>query len=254
MKIPKTLKDIKLKQLIEIDSIDKELPEQEYRLNEIAILCNTTFDELYNSDINKLKNIFNDINWFYKLEPELVEPVLEFKYDNINYKMISEMEQLKFGQWIDLDVYIQIHKDNYWMLTKYIIALCSSIKDKENSYPSTEVELNKRINIIEDLTLDIIFGYTSYFFNKKKRWNNLSQMYLTLSSQQQSTQNSIQTTASDMGGIYQLFNYVGIILAYLIMFLGWIYINVFLSCQSKIQNLLLRVRSIKLWKLNIKNK
>ena len=108
MKIPKELKDINLKQLELISDIDENATLQERRLREIAILCNMDYNELYYSkDVKTVTKLIDELKWFYELSPQNIEQdIFEFNVNNINYKLIKEMNELTFGQWVDLDYYI----------------------------------------------------------------------------------------------------------------------------------------------------
>jgi|688.fasta_scaffold03657_7 hypothetical protein len=246
MKIPKELKDIKLKQLELIADIDENVTTQERRLKEIAILCNMDYDELYYSkDIKTVTNAMNDLKWFYQLTTDDInQDVFEFNVNNINYKLIKEMNELSFGQWVDLDYYISDNQENYWTMTKYIMALCSSINGVDHSYPSTSNELSERVSIIENLSLDIVYGYTSYFLKKKDRLKELSQVYSMLNSQNQNGQVIGNPTIKNGDGPQWYMTLLMEMFLGLMMLIGWTYIHVYLPCQSRMKEVSLKVKSI----------
>jgi hypothetical protein len=246
MKIPKELKDINLKQLELIANIDENSTTQERRLKEIAILCNIDYNELYYSkDVKTVTNAMNDLKWFYELTPQDInQDVFEFTHDNINYKLIKEMNELSFGQWVDLDYYISDNQENYWTMTKYIMALCSSINGVDHSYPSTSNDLSKRVSVIENLSLDIVYGYTSYFLKKKNRLKELSQVYSMLNSQNQNGQVIGNPTIKNGDGQQWYMTWLMAMFLGLMMLIGWIYIHVYLPCQSRMKEVSLKVKSI----------
>jgi hypothetical protein len=256
MKIPKKLNDINLKQLELIADIDENSTLQERRLKEIAILCNIEYDELYYSkDVKTVTNAMNDLKWFYQLTTDdIKQDVFEFTHDNINYKLIKEMNELSFGQWVDLDYYISDNQDNYWTMTKYIMALCSSINGVDHSYPSTSNDLSERVSIIENLPLDIVYGYTSYFLKKKDRLKELSQVYSMLSSQNQNGEIIGKPTIKNGDGPQWYMIWLMEMFFALMMLIGWIYIHVYLPCQLKMKEVSLRVKSKLRLNTNIKNK
>ena len=246
MKIPKELKDIKLKQLESITNIDEKSILQERRLKEIAILCDMDYNDLYYSkDIKTITKLINDLKWFYELTPQdIKQDVFEFTHDNVNYKLIKEMNELTFGQWVDLDFYISENQNNYWTMTKYIIALCSSIKGVDHSYPSTSNDLSERVSIIENLPLDIVYGYTSYFLKKKDKLKELSQVYSMLNSQNQNGEVIGNPTIKNGDGQQWYMTLLMQMFLGLMMSIGWIYIHVYLPCQSKMKEVSLKVKSI----------
>lgn len=245
MKVPKELKEINLKQLELIADIDENTTLQERRLKEIAILCNMDYNELYYSkDVKTVTKLIDELKWFYELSPQNIEQdIFEFNVNNINYKLIKEMNELTFGQWVDLDYYITENQNNHWTMTKYIMALCSSIKGVDHSYPSTSIELSERVSIIENLTVDIVFGYTSYFLKKKDRLKELSQVYSILSSQNQNGQDIGNPTIKNGDGQAWYMTLLMEMFLGLVMSIGWTYIHVYLPCQLKMKEVSLKVKS-----------
>lgn len=256
MIIPKKLNDIKLKQLELIANIDENSTLQEKRLKEIAILCNIDYNDLYYSkDVNSVTNIMNELKWFYELTPQDInQDIFEFTYDNVNYKLVKDMNELTFGQWVDLDFYISENQDNYWTMTKYIMALCSSINGVDHSYPSTSNELSERVSIIENLSLDIVYGYTSHFLKKKTKLKELSQVYSILSSQNQNGEAIGNPTTKNGDGQRWYMTWLMAMFFALMMSIGWIYIHVYLPCQLKMKEVLLRARYKLRLNTNTKNK
>jgi hypothetical protein len=246
MKIPKELKDINLKQLESISNIDETTSLQERRLREIAILCNMDYNELYYSkDVKSITKLIDDLKWFYQLTiNDIKQDVFEFNVNNINYKLCQEMNELTFGQWVDLDYYISENQNNYWTMTKYIMALCSSINGIDHSYPSTANDLSERVSIIENLSLDIVFGYTSYFLKKKTKLKELSQVYSMLNSQNQNGQVIGNPTIKNGDGQAWYMTWLMAMFLGLMMSIGWIYIHVYLPCQSRMKEVSLKVKSI----------
>jgi hypothetical protein len=246
MKIPKELKDIKLKQLELIADIDENSTSQERRLKEIAILCDMDYNDLYYSkDINTVTKLIDDLKWFYQLTTnDINQDVFEFTHDNVNYKLITEMNQLTFGQWVDLDYYISENQNNYWTMTKYIMALCSSINGVDHSYPSTSNDLSERVSVIENLSLDIVYGYTSYFLKKKDKLKELSQVYSILNSQNQNGETIGNPTIKNGDGQAWYMTWLMAMFLGLMMLIGWTYIHVYLPCLLKMKEVSLKVKSI----------
>lgn len=242
MLIPKSLSEIKYFQLAAIGNLNaEELTQTELRLSEIAILCDSTLEYLYSLNLNDLNKVLSEIDWFYKLNMEDINEVLEFNYNGITYQFIKEMNELTGGQWVDLTNYIDQHQENIWLQNKYILALCSRIKGVEHSYPKTMNELEERLMMIEDLTLDITHGYRQYFIKKKIKWNHLSQMYSQLNSQNQNTHNSLQDTINSMDGMGFYWIWLGEILYSIIYLIGWVYMKFYQPLVSIIVKLKLKL-------------
>lgn len=253
--VPKSLKDIKLKQLEMIADIDDDCQLSERRLKEFAILCNIDYNELYYSrDLKEVTKLINDLKWFYEIKLlDIEQNVFEFKYEDVEYVLMKEMNELTFGQFVDLDYYIVENQDNHWRLTKYIMALCSSIKGKEHSYPTNQKELQERLSIIENLSLDIVYGYTSYYLKKKVIVKELSHLYSTLSSQQVNMESSGKSTTKNGAGQRWYMTLLQAILLTFFLLIGWTYIHVYLPCRLKMSEVLLKLKLLNPLKLSTKN-
>ena len=249
MNIPKTLKDLTLKDIEPLGLI-KEEDEMTFRLKEIAVLTKQSFDDIYNLPIEEANKLINELKWFFVLDPKDIDVYTEFEYKGIKYELMKEMNELSFGQFVDLEASIKRHQSNYWTLTKYIMALCSKIEGKEHSYPKTKKELEERIKIIEEQTLDIVFGYTGFFLTKKQLWKTLSNQYLLLSSHQQNMGIIINSTMKNGDGKGFFMTCVMEIFLIIIMCVGWVYMNVYGPCRLKMKEGLSKLKSIMKFKKN----
>jgi len=223
MKYPKQLKEITIEQMENIALIDTE-DDNRRRLQEVAILCNTDYESLINdTDIEKVNELINGVKWFYDLQMEDIgEPVFEFNHKGINYSLVKELSELTFGQWIDLDLLITNNQDNAWAMTRFIIT-CLSKSDKQKAYFKDPKDLYNRADEFKSLTLDKVFNYTSYFFKKKRKWNQLSLLSSTLNLESQSMDISTISTTTNGDGQGFFMTLLAKILLNSIVLVGWIY-------------------------------
>lgn len=240
MNIPKQLSDIKLYHLELLTGLDFE-DNKDRRLNEIAVICDTTLDELYNLSIKELQDVISEVEWFFLLTPEDVEMKFEFDVDGEKFELAKSYNDLTGGQFIDLNYYIENNKHNHWTVTKYMMAICSK-SDKNNIVGSLD-ELNRRVKIIENLGLDIVYGYATYFIEKKKSLNNLSTVISTITVQQSSQDSGHNITESGVGQGFFM-SIVGEIFLGLMICLGWVYQTFFLHLPIQMKQIKLKIKSI----------
>lgn len=229
-KIPQKLEDIKLYHLELISMMNLE-NDKDQRLKEVAVLLDIDFEELYNLPINDLKQIIIDISWFFNLKPEDIKVNTEFEYANEKYNIQVEYSKLTGGQLIDIETFYKTYT-NEWTLAKHIIALCMYKNGDETSYSKTPDEFNKRLEIANELGLDIVYGFLGFFLNKRKNLKEVSQLISIVKESNQNLDTITQTSKENMDWLTQFGNYLGIILFNLIVCLGYLHQTFILPCKS----------------------
>lgn len=223
MKIPKTLSDItfwQMEQMLEI----KEEDETRRRLQEIAILCNIKYEDLYSkTDPAEVNKIIEGVNWFYGYDSEL-EPKFEFEFKGNKYTLMKDFERSIYIQWLDMSVQSQKYRDNIWTQRRYELSIYS-MKDNQTDYFKYSDELEERAELFKDLTMDIVYPYIKYYELKKKRLLILGHQYLESSSQNQNTPITIKDTMKNGEYMEAFMICVGVILLNLIILVGYLYMK-----------------------------
>lgn len=251
IKTPKSLNELTLKMIEPLgDVYDTDVTN--FRLKEIAVLVGMEYNDVYKLPLETANDLLKKLEWFYKLDPKDIQPVYEFEHNGIQYTLMKEINELVMGQWVDLDAYMNNIK-NHWTLTKHIIALCSQIKGVEHSYPNNGKELEKRLKVIEELPLNIVFGYTGFFLTKRLQWKELSHQYLILNSLNQNMDINTQTITKNGGGLKSwLVNCAMEIFLNMMVCVGWVYMNVLPFFQLQMKKLKSKLKSITSLMKNIK--
>jgi hypothetical protein len=230
MKTPTTLNDIKLYHLELIELMNLQ-DDKDQRLKEIAILLDTDFETLYSLPLNDLNTIIKDIQWFYHLKPEDITPKYNFEYQGTKYQIQTDYGKLSGGQLIDIENFSKNFKNN-WTLTKYIIAVCMYKEGDEKSYYKSQEEFNKSLEIVNELPLDIVYGFLSFFLHKKESLKTISDLTLQAKELIQNMDTYTKTSQESMD-FYTVFGtFLGKILLGLMMLLGWMHMTFFLPCKS----------------------
>jgi hypothetical protein len=111
--IPESWDDITLEQYQEFiltDFNDGFTPlEKMFRV--ISILCDVSEDEIRKININQLQNIINNLN-FINDKPEKDNFTYSFDIEGVKYAAIKSFNNIKVGEWIDIEHLLQDYKLN----------------------------------------------------------------------------------------------------------------------------------------------
>ena len=170
IKIPSTLKDIKLSQHQKfIDSVKDSEDVEFINRQMVACLCNIepeTVKQITRKSFNELVNALNKI----LLEKPEVQTII--KHNGIEYGLIPSMEDMTVGEQADLDsMYGDYSKRQKVMAILYRpITVKSRGKYLIEDYTGKEQPL--------DLTMDVVMGADVFFCNILKDCMNITMSYI----------------------------------------------------------------------------
>lgn len=104
LKIPTCLSEITLKQykaFLKVQETEKN--DKIYNAKVINIFCNIKMEEVMLLKLNDVADITNIIYKLFEQKPSLVS---KFKLNGIEYGFIPQLDDISFGEYIDLDTYI----------------------------------------------------------------------------------------------------------------------------------------------------
>lgn len=111
--IPDGWHEVNIKTYQEILNIDKDIHKDLSYLKEIiSILTNEDLEDI---PIQQLNLVVNKLGWINILPDETkVKSILDI--DNKQYGLISKFEQIRLGEWIDLEEYMNDYQNNLHIL------------------------------------------------------------------------------------------------------------------------------------------
>lgn len=104
LKIPTCLSEITLKQykaFLKVQETEKN--DKIYNAKVINIFCNVKMEDVMLLKLNDVTDITNIIYNLFEQKPSLVS---KFKLNGIEYGFIPQLDDISFGEYIDLDTYI----------------------------------------------------------------------------------------------------------------------------------------------------
>jgi hypothetical protein len=170
IKVPTSLKDIKLSQYQKFLRTTKDNEDAEFINRQlVGIFCNLTDDLVFSMARKDFVNIVNDLS---KVLQETPEVQTKFVYNGIKYGLIPSMEEMTVGEQADLDT---IYSD-YQKRDKVMAILYRPIKLESRGSYLIEDYTGKEEPL--DLSMDIIMGADVFFCNIVKDCMSITLNYI----------------------------------------------------------------------------
>ena len=160
--MPESLKDISLRQyqkwlkLTDGKEIDLFLQQKM-----VEIFCGVPIQHVINMKALDVYNINIKINAIFEKEAKLVE---RFIFNNVEYGFIPKLDDITFGEYVDLDNYL-----NDWNnIHKALAILYRPVTIKRKGYYNIEVYESSENYDLRDVSMEIVLGALIFFCNLKK--------------------------------------------------------------------------------------
>ena len=157
LRIPTTLNEITLGQYQEYAKL-QDLTETDLQLKTIEIFCNVPEVVVRNMKATDIVEICDIINNMFDAKHQLISM---FKMNGVEYGFIPSLEDMSFGEYVDLDTFIG-DNDN---LHRAVNVLYRPIEHRKgNRYTIKDYEPNNS-EIAKDMPLDAVLGAVVFFYN-----------------------------------------------------------------------------------------
>lgn len=198
IRIPTTLNEITLGQYQEYAKL-QELSETDLQLKTIEIFCNVPEVVVRNMKATDIVEICGIINNMFDTKHQLISM---FKMNGVEYGFIPSLEDMSFGEYVDLDTFIG-DNDN---LHRAVNVLYRPIEHRKgNRYTIKNYEPNTS-EIAKDMPLDAVLGAVVFFYNLGK---DLSLVMLnSLDKKNEQTLAEYLTSQPNGGGTIQSMDYL----------------------------------------------
>ena len=198
LRIPTTLNEITLGQYQEYAKL-QDLSETDLQLKTIEIFCNVPEVVVRNMKATDIVEICGIINNMFDTKHQLISM---FKMNGVEYGFIPSLEDMSFGEYVDLDTFIG-DNDN---LHRAVNVLYRPIEHRKgNRYTIKDYEPNTS-EIAKDMPLDAVLGAVVFFYNLGK---DLSLVMLnSLDKKNEQTLAEYLTSQPNGGGTIQSMDYL----------------------------------------------
>ena len=154
--VPNNLNEVTLGQYQEYIKL-KDLSETELSLKMIEIFCNLKSEQVRYLKATDVKNVVTIIAEMFDSRPSLVNT---FKIDGVEYGFIPNLDEMSFGEYIDLDTYI----GDWDNIDKAMGVLYRPVEmRKGNRYHIKEYEAGETEHL-KAMPLDAVLGSILFFY------------------------------------------------------------------------------------------
>jgi hypothetical protein len=194
--IPTKLNEVTLGQYQEyLKAQEKQLSEFNLGSKMIEIFCNIERADLIEfrmSHITKITRILSEM--FAQENDKLIR---HFKMKNIEYGFIPNLDEMTFGEYVDVDSYLQ----NWDDMHKAMSVLYRPIKQKHSDRYTIEKYDGKDQDRYKQMPLDVVFSSIVFFYNLGRDLSLSMMDYLTLEEKLQLQESKVLDSVG--GGISQ---------------------------------------------------
>ena len=161
LRVPKDLSEITLKQYQDFLKIQSKNDDEEFIAQKmISIFCGISMLEVLKIRLTSLNDLIEHFTTIFSEKTELVE---RFTLDGVEYGHIPKLEDMSFGEYIDLETNIADFDSYHIAMSTFYRPITNKVRnmhDIEEYKPSEEKQ-----RIMLDMPLNVALGATVFFYN-----------------------------------------------------------------------------------------
>jgi len=192
LEVPDTLSEITLGQYQKYLKIQEDNKDENFlAIKMIEIFCGLRGDVILGMKASSIKDVTEILSTMFNEKPNLVK---EFKINETSYGFIPKLEDMSFGEYIDLDTYI----GDYENMHRAMAVLYRPIKQKYKDKYLIEDYKAEDTDIMKQMPMDAVLSSILFFYHlgmdlSKAMMNYLGQEEIALAQQ--------HLSVNDMDGI-----------------------------------------------------
>ena len=163
--VPESLDDIKLKDFQKFAKVQKENPDADglLKLKMIEYFCGLKLKDIRMISAKDVEDIINDINASFESKKPLKK---FFKFQGVEYGFIPNLEEISFGEYMDLDTYLADVENLHKAMAVLYRPVTQKVKDM---YLIEDYEgSDKYSDIMREAPLSVYLGAQVFFYNLGK--------------------------------------------------------------------------------------
>jgi len=161
LKVPKDLSEITLGQYQEFLKIQSKNDDEEFIAQKmISIFCGITMLEVLKIRLTSLNDLIEHFTTIFSNKTELVE---RFTLDGVEYGHIPKLEEMSFGEYIDLETNIQNFDTYHIAMSAFYRPITNKVLNMHDieEYKPTEEKQRAMLN----MPLNVALGATVFFYS-----------------------------------------------------------------------------------------
>jgi hypothetical protein len=172
LNIPETLKEVTLSQYQKwVKIIDEEELSSFFQQKMIEIFCSSDLKAILQMKVKDVDEVTTHIDNLFKEKPVFVPT---FTLDNIEFGFIPQLDEMSFGEYIDLDSYL----GDWETMNKAMSVLFRPVKYKrKGKYIIEDYEGSDKFDL-SHMPLDVVMGAVFFFVHLREELTNSILSYL----------------------------------------------------------------------------
>ena len=174
LNIPETLEEITLEKYQEYSKLIKDNPDSEFtRQKTIEIFCGVDLKSLLQISISDVNSISEHLNNLFTAKPDLS---IEIDINGTRFGFIPNLEQMSYGEFIDLDEYLKDVSTWHNALAVLYRPITNRLKQLYSieKYETSE----KYAEQMKQLPFSIAYGAVLFFYDLRNELLSVSMDYL----------------------------------------------------------------------------
>ena len=155
--IPNNLNEITLRQYQKFLSLEN-LTETELSFKMIEIFCNLKYEQVRSLKATDVQDISDIISEMFDSKPSLVN---SFKLNGVEYGFITNLDEMSFGEYIDLDTFV----GDWENIEKAMGVLYRPILQRNGGRYVIEEYKAGDVEHLKDMPLDAVMGSILFFYH-----------------------------------------------------------------------------------------
>lgn len=160
VRIPTSLNEVTLGQYQKYLAI-QEMSKDNFTLGTqmIQIFCEVPYANLIQFRMSHVNRITQQLGTMFSEDSDKL--IRHFEVDNIKYGFIPNLDDMTFGEYVDLDAYLKDWQDMH----KAMSVLYRPIKQKHKERYSIEKYTGENQDVFKKMPLDVCFSAIVFFYN-----------------------------------------------------------------------------------------
>ena len=158
--VPDTLAEITLDQYQRYLARTKGIEGDDLAALTVSIFCNVDIESVRRIKLTDVREISEHLNLLFSVEQPLVET---FKIEGVEFGFINDLENMTFGEYVDLDKYVNDWESMHRAMSVIYRPIKSKLKDK---YIIDEYKGSAEFaEVMKVMTMDKVLGSMVFFYD-----------------------------------------------------------------------------------------
>jgi len=193
--VPNRMQDITLEQyqMFLEQCTDEKLTEETIAIKMLEIFCGLPRDNSLKLRMSDVFSICDQINKILDEKPQLIS---RWKFENLEFGFIPQLDDMTFGEYVDVDTYITDWNDMHKAMAVLYRPVLQNFK---GSYEIEEYKGDTYWEIMKQMPLNLVMGCMLFFWNLER--DLVKVMRSSLKNQENLTSQEKLTSMLNMDGI-----------------------------------------------------